>query len=180
MFTTRHNPRANAFTSLGCSTESYQPMYAAPTGPPRAQMQQTGSALLTPRIPAQLVDQHTTMVNREPRMMGIRWLYSRGGQCKPWFRMIATGQVESTKFQPVLAHQWAGEFNDSIYQAGYPRNLGYTFKVDQPVNTYTTPGPSMASKPWIRRPYYARRAYTSGIAGVPAESTYPPKRGQRM
>lgn len=102
-------------------------------------------------------------------MNGIRWLYSRGGQIKPWFRAKATGAVESSKFQPVSSYTWQGEFNDSIYQAGYPRNLGYTFKVD------TIPPWALGASPWqmrpapqIRRPIFSRRAYTSGIRAVPA------------
>jgi len=166
----------NGWSSLNYSVAAYMPYYAPPISPQRQVVQNRDTPLMTPGLPGQQVDQHTTLVNREPRLMGIRWLYSRGGQIKPWFRMIATGAVERTKFQPVLAYQWSGEFNDAIYQAGWPRNLGYTFKVDTiPQQALATQREQMMPRPWIRKPYFARRAYTSGIKGVPVQATNPPR-----
>jgi len=69
-----------------------------------------------------MIDQHTSVVNRMPRMLGIRWLYSRGGQISRgsvWLPPAASSQRNS---KPVMAHTWEGEFNDSVYQAGFPRN----------------------------------------------------------
>jgi hypothetical protein len=159
----------NAYSSLGASIAAYQPYYAPPVTP-QPNYINGGTAAVT-SMPHQEIDQHTSLVNRMPSMLGIRWLYSRGGQIKPWFRSIATGAVESTKFQPVLSYTWSGEFNDAIYQAGYPRNLGYTFKVD-------TISPqalgqerfTMRPSPRITKPIFTRRAYTSGVKPVPAQA----------
>lgn len=161
----------NGFSSLAYSVHAYQPYYAPPVDP-QTNYIRGGSAAAQATIPVQRITQHTRMVNRMPRTLGIRWLYSRGGQIKPWFRMIATGAVESTKFQPVSSWSWSGEFNDAIYEAGYPRNLGYTFKVPTIAPTAIgTQRDRMMPSPRFTRSIFARRAYTSGVAPVPAQST---------
>lgn len=166
----------NGWSSLGYSIHAYQPFYAPPVDP-QTHFIKTGSAVLQQNIPNQRISQHDRLVNRMPRMLGIRWLYSRGGQVKPWFRMIGTGAVESTKFQPITSHTWDGEFNDAIYEAGYPRNMGYTFKVP------TIPAPAvalqrdrMAAAPRFTKSIFARRAYTSGVAPVPAQGVTNPRK----
>lgn len=166
----------NAWSSLGYSVQANLP-YNAPPVTPQTNYINGGSAAVVEMPEGGTVDQHTTLVNRMPRMLGIRNLYSRGGQIKPWFRMIATGQVERTKFQPVLSYTWDGEFYDAIYQAGYPRNLGYTFKVP------TIPAPAMRDDryrmlpaPRFTRSIFAKRANTSGVRPLPAQSTQPGRR----
>lgn len=169
----RRHQAPNSFSSLGQSIADYQPYYPPPVTPQTHYINGGSAAAVNMEEYAhQKITDHDRLVNRMPRMNGIRWLYSRGGQLKPWFRMKATAAVESTKFQPVLSYTWQGEFNDSIYQAGYPRNLGYTFKVD------TIPPWALGASPWqmqpapqIRRPIFARRAYTSGIRALPAISS---------
>jgi hypothetical protein len=169
----------SAWSSLGYSVQSYLPYYAPPVAPARNVVQAGGAAVVS-HPEAQRIDQHTAMVNRKPRLLGNRTLYSRGGQVKPWFRMIATGRVESTKFQPVLNYQWSGEFNDSIYEAGYPRNLGYSFKVRTiPKGAKQAPLYKMQPAPRITKSIFSRRAFGSGIHPVPAVSTNQPKRGRR-
>ena len=158
----------NGWSSLGASIAAYQPYYAPPVTP-QPNYVRGGSAAAVMHPVAQPIDQHTSLVGRMPRMNGIRWLYSRGAQIKPWFRMIATGAVESTKFQPTLSYTWDGEFNDSIYQAGYPRNLGYSFKVDTvPPWALGTQNSQMLPAPRFTRPIFTRRAYTSGVKPLPA------------
>lgn len=169
----------NAWGSLGRSIAAYQPYYAPPVTPSPNYIR-GGQAARTEMPAHQEIDQHTSLVNRAPSMLGIRWLYSRGGQIKPWFRMIATGAVESTKFQPVLSYTWTGENNDAIYQAGYPRNLGYSFKVDTiPRAALGVQRDQMRPAPRWTRPIYSRRAYTSGVKGLPAQSTIPFNRRNR-
>jgi hypothetical protein len=157
--------QAAGFSSLGYSNAVYAAVHPGPVLD-RGALIQTGHSAAQPRIPAHRIDQHTTLVNREPRMIGIRWLFAYGGQIKPWFRNIATGQVESTKFQPITVSRLTGEFNDAIFQAGYPRNLGYTFQVQQA--RFVGAGPRM--RPGARilaAPYVSGHATTSGIPPVP-------------
>lgn len=173
--------RKNAFSSLGASIAAYQPYYSPPITPQTHYINGgSAEAVNMAEYSHQWISQHDRLVNRMPLMTGIRWLYSRGGQIKPWFRMISTPTVESTKFQPVLSYTWNGEFNDAIYQAGYPRNLGYTFKVDTipPWALGTSPW-QMRPTPWIRRPIFSRRAYTSGIRPVAAVPYPNPGGGHR-
>lgn len=159
----------NAYSSLARSVAAYQPFYAPPVTP-QTNYIQGGLAGYQAGIPNQRINQHDRLVNRMPRMLGIRWLYSRGGQTKPWFRSIATGQVESTKFQPINAYSWSGEFNDAIYEAGYPRNLGYSFKVPSiPDPALRRPAVEMRPAPRFTRSIFARRAYTSGSRPIPAQ-----------
>ena|ERR1700744_5939067 len=158
----------NGWSSLAYSIHAYQPFYAPPVDP-QTHFIKGGAAQYQATIPNQRINQHDRLVNRYPRMLGVRWLYSRGGQIKPWFRTIATGAVESTKFQPILSWSWSGEFNDAIYEAGYPRNLGYTFKVPSiPTQAMAAPRERMLAAPRFTRSIFARRAYTSGVKPIPA------------
>jgi hypothetical protein len=164
----------NGFSSLAYSVAAYQPIYAPPVDP-QTHYIRGGQAFFQATIPNQRIDQHNRLVNRKPRMLGIRWLYSRGGQVKPWFRMQSTGAVESSKFQPITSHTWEGEFNDAIYEAGYPRNLGYTFKVPTyPAQAVAQPRDRMMAAPRFTRSIFARRAYTSGVKPLPAVGTNRP------
>lgn len=164
----------NGFSSLAYSIHAYQPIYAPPVDP-QTHFIRGGSAAFQATIPNQRISQHERLVNRMPRMLGIRWLYSRGGQVKPWFRMQATGVVESSKFQPITSHTWEGEFNDAIYEAGYPRNLGYTFKVPTyPATAVAQPRDRMLAAPRFTRSIFARRAYTSGVKPLPAQGVNRP------
>lgn len=166
---------ANGFDSLGRSIQAYMPQYAPPVNP-QTNYIRGGAADALPDIArangSAVWDQHSRLVNRNPRRLGIRTLYSYGAASKAWFRMVATGAVESTKFQPVTSHMWDGEQNDAIYQAGYPRNLGLTFKVPT-VNPNINPPWSMAARPNFRgRTIFTNtRPFTSGIPGKPATPT---------
>lgn len=161
------------WSSAQYSVNAYMPMYAPPVTPQSNYIQGSSPVLTTiDQQGGEQWDQHSKLVNRDPRRIGIRTLFSYGGQLKPWFKMIRTGGVESSKFQPRTNHTWDGEFNDALYQAGYPRNLGLTFKVGT-VNRGINP-------PWTQMPapnargrtiYTARRPVTSGIPGVPAIPT---------
>lgn len=159
------------FSSLARSVEAYQPYYAPPVTPVSAFIENTSALSRNLEQVASRVDYSDGLVTRAPRLNGIRTLFSYGTQILTTFRMIATGRVESTTFQPRLSHQWVGEFNDSIWQAGYPRNLGLTFKVPT-VNPNINPPWSMAPAPQFRRNVFVnRRAVTSGVPGLPAKPT---------
>lgn len=180
MFGRSHGGSRNSFSSLGASIHAYQPYYAPPVTPQTHYINGgSAEAVNMAEYSHQKLSQHDRLVNRMPLMTGIRFLYSRGGQIKPWFRMMASNAVESSKFQPVSSYTWQGEFNDAIYQAGYPRNLGYTFKVDTIPPWALGTGPwQQRPAPWIKRPIFSRRAYTSGIQPMPAIS-HPGNGGRR-
>lgn len=78
------------------------------------------------------------IVQRRPRMVGIRHMYGRGMMRMPIQPLGAGGgnaegiAVWRSRFQPDFEgtiHN--GGFNDALYQAGYPGfNLGLSFKVE--------------------------------------------------
>lgn len=133
----------------------------------------SGATVLDTTRGAARWDEHSRLASRAPRQVGVRTLFSYGGMYVKWMRMIATGQVERTKFQPRTNHEWTGEFNDALYGAGYPRNLGTTFKVPTvaPQALGTSPW-QMQPRPQFKRPIYVnKRGTASGIRGVPATPT---------
>lgn len=163
-------PRS-AWSSAQYAEQAYMPFFEPPVTPQAENIQGT-SAVAQQGLPGNQWDQNARFVNRDPRRIGIRTLYSYGGRFNRFFRMIATGQVESSKFQPRTNHTWDGEFNDAIFQAGYPRNLGLTFKV-KTVNPNINPPWNMLPRPDFkgRSIFVNRRPVTSGIPGVPATPT---------
>lgn len=158
-------------SSLARSVEAYQPYYAPPVTPQTEYITTGGALSRNLEQVASRADYSDGVVTRAPRLNGIRTLFSYGTQIASQFRMIRTGGVESSAFQPRLAHQWTGEFNDAIWQAGYPRNLGLTVKVPT-VNPNINPPWSMRPAPQFRRSIFVnRRAVTSGVPGKPATPT---------
>lgn len=156
-------------SSLGRSVHAYQPYYAPPTFP------QTN--YISSRSPVQsanppLMSMGTTgsaVVNARPRMVGMSFLYSRGARFKQWFKMIATGQVEKTAFQPLEAYTWYSAGNDALYQAGYPRNLGWSEKVPTiPREALGNERSQMNPMPQFKRNVYTRRSFSTAPS-VPAQ-----------
>lgn len=168
---------AGQWSSLGASIAAYQPVYAPPVVP-QQNVIQTGLSAWMNNPPAHLgLTNGAATVSSRPRTLGIRYLYARGAHAMTWFRMVATGQVESSKFQGRSAWTWDGSFNDSIYQAGYPRNLGLSEKVP------TIPPAALGIQPtqMLPRPRFTRSVYTnrsfSTVKGVPAQGVIPPTQG---
>lgn len=111
------------------------------------------------------------VVTRRNRLNGLRFLYNRGSQTTPWFRMRATGQVEKSAFQPTLASTWFAAFYDGLYQAGYPRNLGLSEKVASiPPEALGTSPSQMAPRPRFTRSIFTNRSYGTAPA-IPAKPT---------
>jgi hypothetical protein len=111
------------------------------------------------------------VVIRRPRLNGFRFLYNRGSQTTPWFRMRATGQVEKSAFQPTTASTWFAAFYDGLYQAGYPRNLGLSEKVASiPPEALGTSPSQMAPRPRYTRSIFTNRSYGTAPA-IPAKPT---------
>lgn len=107
-------------------------------------------------------------VTRVPRQ-AMRFLYSYGKQSRNWFPMIATGQVESTKFQPYNGVLFDATFNESLYLGVYPQNTGISFKVDTlPKELKRGQGPQMNAQPRQYNSIFTRRAY-NGAPSIPAK-----------
>lgn len=157
------------FSSLGRSIESYQPYAAPPTFPQTNYIQ--GSSPLASMNPPVMSQGHTgsMAVDSAFRKNGMSWLYSHGSRFKQWFKMVSTGQVESTKFQPVESYTWFNMFNGQLYAAGYPRNLGWSEKVPTipPEALGTTPS-QMAPRPQWTRNVYTRRSFGTAPS-IPAK-----------
>lgn len=89
------------------------------------------------------------VVDRRPRMNGMRFFYVHGGtdMRTPGMSLPQPGgmdgRVASSQFQHinVTLHDWVQ--NDALFQAGYPRNLGLAQGVPQP-HTSVTGGPTSA------------------------------------
>lgn len=111
------------------------------------------------------------VVTRANRLNGFRFLYNRGAQTTPWFRMRATGQVERSAFQPTLASTWFAAFYDGLYRVGYPRNLGLSEKVASiPPEALGTSPSQMAPRPRFTRSVFTNRSYGTAPS-IPAKPT---------
>lgn len=157
------------FSSLGRSIEAYQP-YAAPPTFPQTNYIQGSSPLATVNPPVYSpVHSRSARVDSRFRTVGMDYLYSRGAQVKKWFRMIRTGGVESTSFQPITDSTWFNMFNGTLYAAGYPRNLGWSEKVPTiPPEALGTSPSQMAPRPQWTRNVYTRRSFATAPA-IPAK-----------
>lgn len=158
------------FSSLGRSITAYQP-YAAPPTFPQTNYIHGSSPLETMNPPvSSRGNTGSAVVNSKFRTAGMSYLYSCGAQFKKWFKMTATGQVESTKFQPLLASTAFFMGNGTLYAAGYPRNLGWSEKVPTiPKEALGITGSQMASAPRMTRNIYTRRSFATApsIPAVP-------------
>ena len=157
-------------SSLGKSITSDMPYNAPPVFP------QTNYIAGSPSIARHVTETAATartmapIVSSKFRAKGIRFLYSVGGQVHSWFQMMATGQVESSRFQRRSAYTWSGTFNDALYQAGYPGiNLGWSEKVPSipPAALGTAPW-QMLPTPRITRNVFTTRSYRTAPS-VPAK-----------
>lgn len=152
------------YSSLRQSVEAYRLAYAAPVFPQTnyitggyAGFDTNPPAHSSPLTQAPVVDRHN-------RIRGMRFLYSRGSQVHTQFQMRATGQVQSSRFQPKIASTWFACFNDALYQAGYPgTNLGISEKVP------TIPPQALGTAPWqmAAAPQWRRNIFTNRNYGTP-------------
>lgn len=126
------------------------------------------SALRNTPLFSQNQVQHSTnragsmVVNRKPRRNGLRYFYSHGGivMPRPTVPTPGAGGVASSGFQSILVqlHDWSQ--NLAWFAAGYPRNLGYSTRVQQ-LQTNVTGGPtdaSMDARPLFPKVQSVRRA----------------------
>lgn len=163
----------HAFSSMGASVAAYQPYYAPPVAPQANYIQTRSSQHMS--VPAAMtgVTVGNMAVSHRNRIKGMRFLFSRGSKTIRQFRMRATGQVESSRFQPVTSWTWSGSFNDALFAAGYPRNLGLSEKVASiPPQALGTSTSQMLPRPQITRSIFTNRAFST-VKGLPAKGILP-------
>jgi len=161
------------YSSLGRSIAAYQPYYAPPVAPVTNYIQTRSAQHMT--VPAAFTGatHGNAVVSKKNRIKGMRFLYSRGGKRIRQFRMKATGQVESSTFQPVTAWTWSGAFNDQLFCCGYPRNLGLSEKVATiPPQALGTAPSQMLPRPQITRSIFTNRSFST-VKGLPAKGILP-------
>jgi len=168
------------YSSLRQSVEAYRLVYAAPVFP-QTNYIAGGYAGFANNPPARSApNTMAPVVNRRNRLKGMRFLYSHGLQVHRQFRMRATGQVESSRFQPQVNVTAFAPFNDALYQAGYPgTNLGISEKVP------TIPPEALGTAPWqmAPAPQWTRNIFTTRNYGTPnkaiaAKGVIPTGRGR--
>lgn len=86
----------------------------------------------TNTVPASTNRTGAAVVVRIPRRDGLAYHYGYGAVDTPKPQTYPggnDGRVESSAFQTFVNHLFNWSSNDCWYAAGYPRNLGYTFRV---------------------------------------------------
>lgn len=167
------------YSSLRGSVQAYHLAYAAPTFPQTNYINGGYAGYSDNRPAASSPSTRAPIVNRANRIKGMRFLYSRGSQVLTQFQMRATGQVQSSRFQPKIASTWFACFNDALYQAGYPgTNLGISEKVPTipPAALGTAPWQMQAPPRWTRN-IYTNRNYGTPNKGIAAKGIIPTTKG---
>jgi len=87
------------------------------------------------------------IVARRLRQNGLEYVYSMGGETRPVrlpYPGASSGNVWSSIFQTRLNQLRTWTVNHGWYSAGYPRNLGWTFRTPQ-IKFNPTNGPTKAA-----------------------------------
>lgn len=142
----RLTPSTPVYMTSGEATPSAKlPTEFAPTPQPNSPL--TSHQRLTPVFAAAPSGQ-SAVVERAPRMNGMRYLYARGMRRQPIGRMgqSAVPRPYISAYQPNdMGPIRNGGFNDCLFQAGYPGfNLGLSFKVPS-INTQGGPRTNFTS-----------------------------------
>ena len=157
-------PQFNSGTSSRVrATEAYYPYYAPPLYPQAAEIHGGYSGFGT--VPLSHIDERTDkgLVHAKWNRWGDRTRTTIGGVFNKVFRMQATGQVQSSQYQPVTNMPLHAQFNDFLYRAakGYPRNLGLSEKVPTLPNGALngTNAGTMTQRPQFTRNIFTNRSY---------------------
>lgn len=169
--TSRTPPVTAAMGSRARSVESYYPFYPPPVWPEG--LERGGYSGFGNNAQGYL-DERTDkgIVHSGFMRQGERTRYTFGGVIMKVFRMLATGQVESSRANPVLNFPHVAMQNDWLYRAakGYPRNLGLSEKVptlpDGALNG--TNSGTMQPRPQFRRNVFTHRNFSTAPS-VPAQ-----------
>lgn len=116
--------------------------------------------------PATTAWTRAAVVMRVPRRRGLRYFYNYGSTPMPAPGCRASNRVESSLFQPIKTQLVDWTQNDAWFEGGYPRNLGFTFRVPQ-LKTQVTGGAGPGAM--AQRPLFPR------VQRVPRYSTYIPQ-----
>lgn len=166
----RNTGMSNATSSRARSVEAYYPFYPPPMYPEG--VERNSYAGFSTNVPASSspIDR-APVVKRNNLRWGERTRYTHGNVVNKMFRMIKTGGVESSAFQPAVnMPQLVTGFNDFLYRAGgYPRNLGLSEKVPTlPKAALGQSVPQMTPTPRFTATIFTRRAYSSAPS-IPAK-----------
>lgn len=164
------------WSALRNSIQAYSPYYPPPIESvlePQNLVGTTRFATMNPPVSSE-VNYRSGVVSRANRRNGDRQMYSRGVQHNSTMRMMATGAVESTRYQPLLGWTWSGSFNDALYEAGCPQNLGLSFKAPSIPDGIATSAQwgRMRTAPQFTRTVFTRRRF----AGAPSIAAQPTTR----
>lgn len=128
-----------------------------------ASAQRTSPVTSVNYVPATNAWTRSAVVNRIPRRAGLRYSYGYGTSQMPApYPSGGNRAVSSSRFQPRNGQLVAYSQNDAWFAAGYPSNLGLTFKVPQ-LRTQVTGGAgpgSMAQRPLFTRVQRVKRYST--------------------
>lgn len=149
-------------SSRARSVEALYPFYPAPVYPEGLERNSYSGFTTNPPVSSSPVDR-APVVRRNNLRTGERIRYTHGNVVKRVFRMMATGAVESSQFQPATNMPSVSVFNDFLYRAGgYPRNLGLSEKVPTlPKQALGQEVPVMQPAPQFRATIFTRRAFSS-------------------
>lgn len=160
---------AAAVSSRARSVQAYYPFYPPPVYPEGLERGGYSGFSTVLKAPSTNKD-GSSVVRRNNMRQGDRTEYTYGGTTQSTFRMVATGQVESSAHQRVLNYPLVAQFNDFLYRAsrGYPRNLGLSEKVPTLPNNVLNPGLAMQPRPRFTRNVFTNRNFGTSPS-VPAQ-----------
>ena len=120
------------------------------------------------RVPAATAWTGSPMVHRMPRRDGLRFFFGHGGEETPTPQTRPGGNdglVQSSAFQRVKIRLTDFILYDGLFSAGYPRNLGLSFRVPA-IATQKTGGPTTARM--NTKPAFTRVQTVGRYSTVPA------------
>lgn len=149
------------------SEVSYRGDVPAPTRSYAASVSETAFGS-TYSAPSSEVWTRAPFVHRAPMRNGIMYAYAHGGEEMPLpvpYPGGGDGFVRSSWFQRVKVHLFNYVQYRGLFMAGYPRNLGMTFRTEQ-LKTQVTGGPWPAKM--------GPKSIYSKVQVIPRYSTVPP------
>lgn len=86
------------------------------------------------RSPASTNQTNSAVVRRRDRMTGLTFFYTLGAVIQPYIKVPTPGRggVPSSRFQTLQSQLVTRCLNTAWFAAGYPRNMGWVTRVQQP------------------------------------------------